>query len=345
MGVRGGRYARAPDRLGLWVLSSATRWVSLGKRAVFAGVVGAIALALVALLEAVLGGGLSASASAAGDSVAPVTAASAKTRQVVAARDGAVPCSQLPRHRDPRNPLDLASAPGTDPLAGASFFVDGPSHGAAAGEIARRLGIDRWVPVGQYLPAFPDGESWETFLNTTVADRLPTASAAVRRKVEMLEKIAVEPEAQRISAFSEGGSPEGIAAFTNKLFCHNFTADPGTVPIITTYFMHPALGGCPTTAQIDAYMPLFTSRVNAVVTATGSRAVVYLLELDVVGSSGCIRSDGALPAWEQMLRFEVDRMASLPHAVVYIEGGYSDSTTPAQAAQILNAADIRRVRG
>ncbi len=38
-------------------------------------------------------------------------------------------------------------------------------------------------------------------------------------------------------------------------------------------------------------------------------------------------------------------MATLPHAVVYIEGGYSDSNTPPYAARILNAADISRVRG
>jgi hypothetical protein len=56
----------------------------------------------------------------------------------------------------------LAKAPGSNPLSGASFFVDGPTHGAAAGEIARLLGIDSNVPVGQYLPAFPDSESWAT---------------------------------------------------------------------------------------------------------------------------------------------------------------------------------------
>ncbi len=55
--------------------------------------------------------------------------------------------------------------------------------------------------------------------------------------------------------------------------------------------------------------------------------------------------EGSLPAWERMLRYEVDRIASLRHAVVYIEGGYSDSNNPSYAAKILNAADIRRVRG
>ncbi|HET9104227.1 MAG TPA: glycoside hydrolase family 6 protein [Solirubrobacteraceae bacterium] len=254
-------------------------------------------------------------------------------------------CAAPSSARSAADPLALSPAPGGNPLSGASFFVDGPSHGVAAGEIARLLGIDADVPIGHYLPAFSDDESWAHFLDTTVASRLAQASATVQAQVAELEKIASEPEAQRISIFSEGGSPAGIAAFTNKLFCHNFTADPGTVPIITTYLMHPVLGGCSSTAQINAYMPLFRRRVNAIVTTTGTRRVVYLLELDAVGSSSCMASHGSLPAWERMLRYEVDRMATLPHAVVYVEGGYSDANNPAYAARILNAADIHKIRG
>jgi hypothetical protein len=245
--------------------------------------------------------------------------------------------------RDPSNPLMLATAPGSNPLSGASFFVDGPTHGAAAGEIARLLGIDTPVPVGQYLPAFPDSESWATFAG--YATQLLASNQAVASQVQLLEKIADQPEAQRFSSAAEGGTPSGLADFANKLFCHNFTADPGTVPIITTYFLHPALGGCPTTQQINAYMPLFMQRVNAVVAGTGNRPVVYLLELDAVGSSSCIERDHAMPAWEAALRYEVDQFATLPHAVVYVEGGYSDGNSPAYTAKVLNKVDIGRIRG
>jgi len=108
--------------------------------------------------------------------------------------------------------------------------------------------------------------------------QLSASNQAVASQVQLFEKIAVQPEAQRFSSAAEGGTPYGLADFANKLFCHNFTADPGTVPIITTYFLHPALGGCPTTQQINAYMPLFMQRVNAVVAGTGNRPVVYLLD-------------------------------------------------------------------
>jgi endoglucanase len=309
-------------------------------------VCGAVLAVCVALPVSASAGTIVPRRDSASEVVLRARAATTTVTQSITTGDTAPPaCPQLPATRDPSNPLALATAPGGDPLTGAQFFVDGPTHGDAAGEIARLLGIDSSVPVGNYLSAFPDSESWQTFLDTTVKTKLPTVSPSVRREVELLEKIASEPEAQRISSGASGGSSAAITYFTNKLFCHNFTADPGGVPIVSTYFMHETLGGCPSTAQIDSYMPVFKQRVDATVQATGSRPVVYLLELDAIGSTACIRAHGSLPAWERMLRYEVDRMATLPHAVVYIEGGYADATTPDQAAQILNAVDIGRVRG
>ncbi len=278
-----------------------------------------------------------------------VSVASAQARGPVATAAGSE-CAGVSGPRNPSNPLGLATAPGANPLKGAQFFVDGPAHGAAAGQIARLLGIDANVPVGQYLPAFQDDVSWQSFLTNTVDKKLSTVSKTNQTDIQLLEKIASEPEAQRISTASSDkgfspGTPGGLAAFTNKLFCGNFTADPGTVPIISTYLMHPVLGGCSTTAQIQSYMPLFEQRVNAIVSATGDHAVVYLLELDAVGSSACMSQKGSLPAWEKMLKYEVDQFATLPHAVVYVEGGYSDSNTPQYAAKMLNQVDISKIRG
>jgi endoglucanase len=255
----------------------------------------------------------------------------------------AAPCADpYSSVRDPQNPLMLPVAPGaSDPLRGASFFVDGPTHGDAAGEIARLLGIDSNVPIGTFLPAFPDDESWATFENY-VTQQLPSQTPSVQRKITLLEKIADEPEAQRISAGAEGGN---TADFTRKLFCHNFTADPGAIPIITTYFLHEVLHGCPTTAQIDAYMPKFKQQIDGIVEQTGNRPAVYLLEIDGIGSSGCISKIGSMPAWEAALRYEVDSFATLPHAVVYVEGGYSDANTPRYTARILNAINVGRIQG
>ncbi len=234
--------------------------------------------------------------------------------------------------------------PAGDPLRGAQFFVDGPRHGLAAGAIAHLLGIDRGTQIGHPLPSFTDSESWAQF-STYVARRLPHVSASVAFKIRMLEKIASEPETQRISAYSEGGSPEGVYKQTVKLFCHNFTADPGTIPIINTYFLHGTLHGCPSTGEIDHYRPKFKRQIDAIARATGSRPVVFLLELDYLGSSGCIAKHGGLPAWESLMRFEVSKLGALPHAVVYIEGGYSDANRPRYTARALNRSDISEAAG
>ena len=79
--------------------------------------------------------------------------------------------------------------------------------------------------------------------------------------------------------------------------------------------------------------------------AVDRRPVVFLLELDAIGSSGCIRKVGSLPLWEADLRYEIDAVAALPHTVVYVEGGYSDANTPAYTARVLNAVGIGRIRG
>jgi hypothetical protein len=247
--------------------------------------------------------------------------------------------------RSPANPLGLAvTPPASNPLAGANFFVDGPAHGAAAGAIARLLGIDKSTPVGKPLPSFSDSESWAEFSNY-VAAHLSAVDAATRHKILMLEKVASEPETQRVSRFSQGGTPVGVYSQTQKLFCHNFTADPGTIPVIITYFLHATLGGCPTRRDMNAYRPTFQAQISAIAKATGNRPAVFLLELDAVGSSACIAHGGVLPVWESLLRFESTTLGRLPHAVVYMAGGYSDANTPAYAAKILNAGGIRNIEG
>jgi endoglucanase len=250
-----------------------------------------------------------------------------------------------PAARSASNPLMLSpAAPAANPLGGARLFVDGPKHGVAAGAIAHLLGIDTGTPLGSALPSFADGESWTTF-SRFVASRLSHVSPGVRRKVLLLEKIASQPEAQRISTYSHGGTPAGIFAQMQKLLCVNLTADPGSIPVISTYFLHAKLRGCPTNGEMNAYRPLFEAQIDAIARATGNRPVVYLVELDAIGSSSCIARHGGIRDWESLLRYEATRLGGLPHTVVYIEGGYSDSNSAAYAARVLNASGVRHVEG
>ncbi len=245
-----------------------------------------------------------------------------------------------PATRDPANPLDLPKAPGSNPLTGARFFIPGPAKGSAAGAIAQLLGLNP-----QTMSA---GESWQSFSQQLAFGPLHNklvADPALARKVSELSMVASQPEAQRFSSSSWGGTPAGIFKQAQKVFCDNLAADPGTIPIINTYFLHPVLGGCPTPAQVRGYMPLFKARINAMAQATGRRPAVYLLELDALGSSSCVQKMGAMPEWEAALRYEMKTVAALPHTVVYVEGGYSDSNSVAYTAKILNAIHVDTIRG
>jgi endoglucanase len=244
-----------------------------------------------------------------------------------------------PATRDPSNPLDLPAAPGANPLNGAHFFVDGPRHGEAAGAIAQLLGINP--------TRYNDSRSWATFKARLAHGRLHRKlrhNRALAHKVALLEKIADQPEAQRFSRYSAGGGPGAIFAQVQKIFCHNMTADPGSIPIITTYFLYQA-GYCETSSEIVANRPTFERQVNEMVAGIERRPAVMLLELDAIGSSRCMARSGALHEWETDMRYEINAVASLPHTVVYIEGGYSDANNAAYTARVLNAVGVRNIRG
>ena len=272
---------------------------------------------------------------------AAVLAGCAQARTATAHASGAPQCSQrYPARRDPANPLDLRRAPGADPLTGARFFVPGPAKGSAGRAIARLLGLN---------PDTMDvSESWASFSRRLAFGPLHNklvANPSLGRQIALLAKVAGQPEAQRISSYSWGGTPDGIFKQTEKVFCQNMTADRGSIPIISTYFLHATLGGSPTPAQMDAYAPLFRARVDAMTTAIGRRPAVMLLEIDGIGSTRGVARMGSLSQWEADLRYEMNAVAALPHTVVYVEGGYSDSNSVRYTARVLNAIGVNKIRG
>ncbi|MGH2869506.1 MAG: hypothetical protein ACRDNK_18325, partial [Solirubrobacteraceae bacterium] len=270
-----------------------------------------------------------------------LTAVTASGRPVRGHAAAGQQCAErYPATRDPSNPLDLSSSPGADPLTGAHFFVDGPAHGAAAGAIAQLLGINP--------KSLPDSESWASFRQRIDSGSLHSKIAGnpgLAHQVTELEKIAAQPEVQRVSYYSYGGGPGGIFRQTQKLLCHNQTADPGSIMLLNTYFLHPAAGTCPNSSTLLAAGPAFRRRVGEFAAAIGRRPVVIMLETDSIGSTHCIARAGTLPTWESFLRYEIGRFAALPHAVVYTEGGYEDSNTIAYTAKVLNAIGVNRIRG
>jgi Glycosyl hydrolases family 6 len=271
-----------------------------------------------------------------------VLAATASSRAATARSAGyRQQCAEpYPAQRDPSNPLDLPAPPGADPLNGAQFYVPGPAKGSAAGAIAQLMGLNP--------KTMSVSESWARFQGDLASGSLSGRIAhnpGLAHEVAELSKIASQPEAQRLSIYSEGGGPGAIFGQAEKIFCSNMQADPGSIPIFNTYFLHPKLGGCPTPAAVRAYTPTFHRQVDEMAEATDRRPAVFLLEIDALGSSGCVARMGSLGLWEADLRYEMNAMAALPHTVVYVEGGYSDSNSVAYTAKVLNAIHVNRIRG
>jgi endoglucanase len=241
--------------------------------------------------------------------------------------------------RDPANPLDLPHDPGSNPLNGARFFVNGPRNGEDA------AGVDRLVD--RNPNSFAQSFSWAAFAQSINRGRLHRKLKGHRSlsyAVHLLMTLASQPETMRMTPYSEGGGPGALYDETQKLLCGTMSADPGSIPVFNTWFMY-RHGYCPSPSTIRADQPTFERQVSEMAQAIDRRPAVILIEMDSVGSSGCITKHGGLPDWEADLRYEINQFASLPHTVVYTEGGYSDSASPQYTATVLGAIGIHRIAG
>lgn len=272
--------------------------------------------------------------------------------------------SQWPASTNPANPLDLPSAPPAgDPLTGAQFFVPGPTHGMAAGALAQLLGIDP--------SSLPNNLSFSSFWselssNPTLASKL-ASNPSLKAQVNALAKIAAQPEAQRLSLYSGGGGPGAIEGQTQKILCSNMTADPGTIPILETFFIYPNGAYCPSLDALSGNTGTFKRQVTEFAQGIANHPAVVLTELDSIGSAACMNSpsgtghtvykwvgskrhrhllkyfvanppQGArLALWTSDLAFEIAQLERYaPNTVIYTEGGYSDGNAPQWTAQMLN---------
>jgi endoglucanase len=243
------------------------------------------------------------------------------------------PDFQFSAARDPSNPLELPSAPGSNPLHGAHFFVDGPRHGAAAGAIAQLLGIDPTT--------YPDSYSWASFKQDispggSLYGKL-VGNPQLAANVALLSQIADQQETENLSLYSQGGGTGATYSQVQKILCHSLTADPtpDTVPVFSTFFIYPNGQFCPALSALLANTETFKRQIDEVAAGTGTHPAVFLLEIDAVGTSTCL-TRAELTVWESDLRYEIEQLTALPHAVVYVEGGAADEDSAAYVAKVLN---------
>ena len=173
-----------------------------------------------------------------GGAAGPRSAPRRSARPGAAKRRAPIPYSAT---RDPANPLALATAPGREPADRRPLLRrrararrrrrrDRPAARAQSGVAARHR------VVGHVRErASPRGS-----LHGKLA-----GNPGLAHQVAELSKIADPARGPARQRLLYGGRRGGIFAQTQKLLCHNLRADPGSILILNTYFLHPAAGVCP----------------------------------------------------------------------------------------------------
>jgi hypothetical protein len=233
--------------------------------------------------------------------------------------------------RNPANPLDTAGFTGPDPLDNAHLFVESPWQygGDAADAIANLVGLG-------YLSREQGGTPilWAGFEQRVNAMHL---SPGVSSKVHELEKIGDYPQAHQFSLYTAGGSGPAIFTQVQNYLCRMQRTDPAAAAVITTYFIKH--NGCNAGDQ-----PNFQAEVDALKAAVGNFPALIFVEEDGIDTI-CWRSPAAVTGRTALLKYEIDQLSQLPHALLYVEGGTSDANSPKEVARVLNAADASLIRG
>ena len=234
--------------------------------------------------------------------------------------------------RNPSNPLDTAGFRGSDPLNRAHLFVESPwlYGGDAANAIADVVGLGHLSRQtgGRPIP-------WARFKRRVNGMHL---SRGASFRVHELEKIAGYPQAHQFSLYTAGGSGDQIYTQVQNYLCRMQATDPAASAVITTYFVRHD-SRCDAGAQ-----PNFASEVNALKAAVGNFSAVIYVEEDAIDTI-CWRNPQAVTGREALLKYEIDQLSRLPHALLYVEGGTVDANSPQQAARVLKASDARKIRG
>ena len=233
---------------------------------------------------------------------------------------------------DPANPLDTPGFTGTDPLAGANLFVESPwlYGGDAANEIANMVGLG-WMTHQEGGTPMPWSQSTAKVNSMHCPRARRTRWPCSRRSASIprLTSSACTPLVDR--------GRRSSLRYENYL-CRMQRTTPGSVAEITTYFIKHGSGCTPSNN------PNFDDEVNATKDAIGNFPALIFVEEDAIDTI-CWRSPAVIAQRESLLKYEIDTLSQLPHALLYVEGGTSDANNPRQVARVLNASDASKIRG
>ncbi|MGI8580164.1 MAG: glycoside hydrolase family 6 protein [Solirubrobacteraceae bacterium] len=237
-----------------------------------------------------------------------------------------------------RNATPLAPWGGTsaaNPVAGVKIWREGPRWGLAAGQIAQWLGYSN----PRASSVFGDQLSWDGF-SRLVSVQKPRIGPDAQHKIDLMMKVASQPETKRFGGFS--GSGWKLEDGVRRLLQRAEQNAPSQVPQLSIYRLNHVRCGGHSDSSADAAS--YRAWINRFVAGIGRRPAVVFLEQDALITTPCL-SHGGLTVRMGEMRYAAQRLAALPHVVAYMDAGASDAVPAGRTVQLLRSAGVRYIHG
>lgn len=208
----------------------------------------------------------------------------------------------------------------------------------SAGAAAR----DQLNPLALSPPPPPDnpleGARFYTNPTTNLAGTVIQQIRGTRPEAaSVIQAIADQPETKRFGAFNARPG-QAVAEYLARAHAEQ----PGSVPLISTYRLkHVSCGGySDTAAEAASYKRWYRNFARGI----GSRRVVVFAEIDALITTKCLSRAGLRRRVDEV-RAAIGTLATLPHAVVYVDAGAGDAHNARYIARLLRRVGVFRIQG
>jgi len=149
--------------------------------------------------------------------------------------------------------------------------------------------------------------------------------------------IAAEPETKRFGTWTKRPRFE-ISTFLQRVQ----QADPGAIPLVATYRLkHLQCGGVSdSAADVASYKRWYDEFAAGI----GNQPIVLFYEIDALITMKCLSGPGRAARIEEV-RYAIDVLSKLPHAVVYVDAGSGLAHGAPYIAAKLRQVGVRKIQG
>jgi endoglucanase len=208
--------------------------------------------------------------------------------------------------RDPLNPLALAASPPTsDPLTGATPFVDWTAGLAAAQQRAWRHTHPAAAAALGVIASQPEVHRWGNWTGPNVG--LQASQFLVR------------------AASEEPGTVPEFATYY----------------VVESKRSHPQ---CRRYADAPWRQAAYHRWTESLAQGIGNYRAIMFMEMDSLITVGCLSHHG-LQVRLHELRDAINILSKVPRLVVYLDAGAADALSAKQAASLLNRSGVRKIQG